>query len=308
MPRTHRKINKRISGDYIQKLATAFQELFTYRDDLSRTNFKVALQKYFHLPISPGNYFPVPYQYLHKQYGRGDGILDFGFFRLPEPNMANRLIFMYEFIDLLAPFLFPGRVSPASGVEGNYEQFGVDIEAGDIVIDAGANIGMFSAYAAAKGAHVFAFEPMPEPLKYLYKTRDINKALSGSITIVPLALTAEAGETKFVIPENNMGAASSIINQKGTTVLAKTVTLDEWVEENGLSNVDFIKADIEGSERDLLRGAQRVLKKFKPKLAICTYHQKDDPQILENIIRSANISYEIQHTSHKLFAYYYSGD
>jgi len=297
MSRILRNINNRISGDYAQKMAIAFQELFTYRDNLSRINFKVALRKYFHLPLSPGNYPPVPYQFLCEQYGRENGILDFGVFCLPEPTVAN------EFIDLLAPFLFPGRVSSSSGVEGNYEQFGVGIEAGDIVIDAGANVGMFSVYAAAKGAHVYAFEPMPEALKYLYKTRDINKTLTGSITIVPLALTGETGESKFVIPENNMGAASSIIIQKGTTVLAETITLDEWVEGNGLSNVDFIKADIEGSERDLLRGAQRVLKKFKPRLAICTYHHKDDPQVLENIIRSADASYKIQHTSHKLFAY-----
>jgi len=303
MSRILRKFNNRISGDYAQRLATAFQELFTYRDDLSRINFKVALRKYFHLSIAPGNYPPVPYQFLCEQYGRENGILDFGIFRLPQPNLANQAIFMYEFIDLLAPFLFPGRVSPSTGVEGNYEQFGVGIEAGDIVIDAGANIGMFSVYAAAKDAQVYAFEPMPEPLQYLYKTRDINKTLSGSITIVPLALTAETGETEFVIPEDNISAASSIINRKGTTIVAETITLDEWVEENGLSNVDFIKADIEGSERDLLRGAQSVLKKFKPKLAICTYHHKDDPQVLENIIRSTNSSYKIQHTSHKLFAY-----
>lgn len=67
--------------------------------------------------------------------------------------------------------------------------------------------------------------------------------------------------------------------------------------------IDFIKADIEGAERNMLMGATKVLKEFSPKLAICTYHLADDAEVLRKIILKTNPKYVINNTSHKLFAY-----
>jgi hypothetical protein len=74
------------------------------------------------------------------------------------------------------------------------------------------------------------------------------------------------------------------------------------VEENNIECVDFIKADIEGFEREMLKGATNVLKKFAPKLAICTYHLHDDPEVLEKIIKEANPDYTVVHLKRKLYA------
>ena len=79
-------------------------------------------------------------------------------------------------------------------------------------------------------------------------------------------------------------------------------TLDAFVEANGITKIDYIKSDIEGFERNLLRGAQQTLKRLAPKLAICTYHFPDDPQVLESLILKANPNYTVVHLRHKLFA------
>ncbi|OAV67388.1 methyltransferase, FkbM family [Bacteroidales bacterium Barb6XT] len=105
------------------------------------------------------------------------------------------------------------------------------------------------------------------------------------------------------INENNSGANSII--SKGADCKSEKIaitTLDKFVKENNIEKVDFIKADIEGAERDMLRGATNVLKTFAPKLAICTYHLLDDPEVLEKIILEANPDYKVVHLRHKLFA------
>ena len=80
------------------------------------------------------------------------------------------------------------------------------------------------------------------------------------------------------------------------------ITLDAFVEANGITKIDYIKSDIEGFERNLLRGAQQTLKRLAPKLAICTYHFPDDPKVLESLILKANPNYTVVHLRHKLFA------
>ena len=186
--------------------------------------------------------------------------------------------------------------------EGPYgyqdNDFDVVVKKGDVVIDAGAWIGDFCAYAAYKGAVSYAFEPVAETFEWLCKTAELNRPF---IYPIKKGLGNKECELNIMIDKKNSGASSTISKGKSTEKIQIT-TLDQFVAKNKLEKVDFIKADIEGAERDLLRGATNVLKTFAPKLAICTYHLPDDPQVLEEIILKANPNYKVVHTKHKLMA------
>lgn len=82
-----------------------------------------------------------------------------------------------------------------------------------------------------------------------------------------------------------------------------TITIDAFVKLRGLKSVDFIKADIEGAERDMLKGAFQTLKDYAPKLSLCTYHLPDDKEVLTKLILEANPNYVIEYKWLKLYAY-----
>lgn len=184
-------------------------------------------------------------------------------------------------------------------VDGAYEWSGVTCDKGDIALEAGANIGLFSCYMAEKGCHVFACEPDSAALSVLYKQKELYE----NIEIIDKGLSDRSGQMSFY--ESRNCSQSSLVMPRGDVkeVTIDVITVDELIENGTLPRVDYIKADIEGAERDMLHGAVKTLKKYAPKLAICTYHYPDDKEVLENIIKTANPEYIVEHKWNKLFAY-----
>ena len=179
--------------------------------------------------------------------------------------------------------------------------FDVTVHQGDTVIDAGAWIGDFSAYASAKGAAVYAFEPAHQSFMILQQTARLNER----IIPVEKGLSDKTGALQLYT-DGGTGMGNSLITREDALYSAvetvQVAALDDFVKENNIQRVDFIKADIEGAERDMLKGAQYVLKTFAPRLALCTYHLPDDPEVMERLIKEANPNYRIIQREKKLYA------
>ena len=60
--------------------------------------------------------------------------------------------------------------------------------------------------------------------------------------------------------------------------------LDNVVENLALERIDFIKIDIEGSERWSLEGGQGTIKRFHPPMAISSYHHEDPAAVTEEVL------------------------
>lgn len=178
------------------------------------------------------------------------------------------------------------------------DKVNVTVKPGDIVIDAGSWAGDFAAYASVKGASVYAFEPTDHYFGCLSETARLN----GNIIPVKKGLSNE--NTTMNIFNNFSGSSYTKENAPANAKAdsSETIRLDNFVRENNLSRVDFIKSDIEGFERYMLEGAQETLARFAPKLALCTYHLPDDPQVMAELILKANPKYNIVQKRMKLFA------
>ena len=251
---------------------------------------------------------------IRPWFDKGSGLFDFAGVRLVKPaGMEEAEIFASVFADILLPWLL-GRdgADIAAGIsnEGDYE-YGdaVRLAPGDVVLDCGANMGMFSAMAGKRGCRVHAFEPS-QYIRDLYLDR--NASLNGDITVHPFALSERRETLRFLLDRENIGSSVRAEDAKEAVLAAaapddfetvEAVSLDDYVRERGIERVDFIKADIEGSERMMLRGAKNILREFAPKLSICTYHLPDDPQVLEKIILDSQPRYTVVQGDHKLFAH-----
>jgi FkbM family methyltransferase len=151
------------------------------------------------------------------------------------------------------------------------------VRQGDVVIDVGACEGGFSAEVAERGAVPIVIEPsrlMQRVVRRLFEIRKLPPPV-----IVADALAAREGTAFFVDDESNIQVSHLEASGGGSGggkpgYDVRVTTLDELVPRLGLQRVDFIKCDAEGADVDILRGAEQTLKRFRPKLAFCAYHEK----------------------------------
>jgi hypothetical protein len=60
-----------------------------------------------------------------------------------------------------------------------------------------------------------------------------------------------------------------------------------------MDKVDYIKMDIEGAEREALKGAAKTIAQFRPRLFLDANHLADDHQVLPPLIRNLNAKYQL---------------
>lgn len=148
----------------------------------------------------------------------------------------------------------------------------------NVFIDIGANTGYYSLLAATSNPviHVHAFEPAQGPLHYLRKNVLLNN-LEKQISIHSKALSIESGEVKFYEVKNkkysylpyNLGGVGSLKEDASKTAYTvKTETLDHFITEKSISDVNLIKIDTEGTENFILQGAEETIRQFHP-IIIC---------------------------------------
>jgi FkbM family methyltransferase len=164
---------------------------------------------------------------------------------------------------------------------------------GDIVLDCGAHVGVFTDTALRRGASkVVAIEPDPTNLECLRRNFP-SEIASGRVIIVPKGVWNRDQIITLYIGAGNSGENSMVLDQNKGKVEVPVTTVDHIVEALHLPRVDFIKMDIEGAEREALRGATQTLARFFPELMLDSYHLPDDMQVLPPIIRKANPRYSM---------------
>jgi FkbM family methyltransferase len=139
------------------------------------------------------------------------------------------------------------------------------LKSGMIVIDIGAHHGLYSLLASKKvtpSGHVFAFEPSDRERERLLLHIWKNRAAE-TITVLANAVGGEVGKVILYAVEGRCTVCNSLRPPRVTEpTRAQTVpqtTLDRFLQETGVSHVDFVKMDVEGAELSVFEGAKQLV-------------------------------------------------
>ena len=141
---------------------------------------------------------------------------------------------------------------------------------GSVLWDVGANIGLYSVYAAkARKCRVYAFEPSVFNLELLARNIFLN-GLQRRVTIVPMPLSGSLGPNLFQMSTLTLGGALSTFgggfDQTGLPLRSlfeyETIglSMNEAVELLQVLPPRYIKIDVDGLEHFILRGGDKVLR------------------------------------------------
>ena len=160
--------------------------------------------------------------------------------------------------------------------------------------DVGANIGLYSIYAAQKkSCKVVAIEPSIFNLEILAKNIALNKA-ERLVTIFPIALTNQNSQGLFSMSSDEVGGALSTFGKEygydGKKLDFKFqfqgigMRMDNAVDLWGLDQPDYLKVDVDGIEHLVLEGFGEKLKKVKSLLIEVNKDFKEQAAAIEHLM------------------------
>jgi FkbM family methyltransferase len=159
-------------------------------------------------------------------------------------------------------------------LERAYEQLpGFATGPGEVILDVGANVGLFTLRQALRGARVYAFEPDPDAFWRLQSNVAANRT-PGRVDVFRRALGARPG--RATLARSHETVLTRVL--PGAHGEVDVATLDQVVGELGLPVIDLLKLDVEGDEANILRGGVRALAVIGR--VVMEYH---DPELLDQV-------------------------
>ena len=134
---------------------------------------------------------------------------------------------------------------------------------GDVVIDCGANQGIFSLSFKSKIKKlgvIFCIEPFDYATKKIKRNFILNRF--NNFFIYKNIVSNKVGLKKIYYSQGITDA--SIVHKKKNYKIVKSISIDYLAKKHNLKKINFIKLDIEGAEYSALLGAKNSIAKFKP--------------------------------------------
>jgi len=185
----------------------------------------------------------------------------------------------------------------------NLKEEGLDlmlsfIQPGDLVLDIGTNVGYFALRCAmkAKRGFVYGFEPSEISFNKCQANLGLNNL--SNLVVEQLALGEMEGTAYLhTETENNRGMNRISTDRISEDEQIKVRSMDQFVKENNISKVNFIKLDVEGYEMQVLKGGEQTISAFRPKLFL----EVDDTLLGRFGVSSTSIFHWLQEREYNIY-------
>lgn len=177
-----------------------------------------------------------------------------------------------------------------------YDKDYVKVEKDDVVLDIGANLGMFSVYAQNfHPSRVIAVEPGPEEYPCLVENLKPFKNTES----YKYAVSSETGKVRFSSTiegvSNHIDGAFNALqygNHVYQTVEVDSININDLIQEAKLEMIDYLKIDCEGAELDIFETINKDYLKTKVRKIAVEYHSLEIKEALLQIILSEDFILE----------------
>lgn len=133
-----------------------------------------------------------------------------------------------------------------------YDDKRIPIQEEDVIIDIGAHIGAFAVRAARMAQHgkVYAYEASNKNCALLIENRQLNGL--ENLYIENSAVSNRSGEMLLYTPANNSILGSLVQETSSFVETVQATTFSDIIAKHTLTQIDFLKIDVEGAEFDIL--------------------------------------------------------
>ena len=163
----------------------------------------------------------------------------------------------------------------------------IQLQKDEVFVDVGSyngdTIQVFLEKSNRNFKKIFGFEPNKEQFDQIHKIH-ADLVAQGRLVLFQKCLW-NCAETLYLV-ENGAGSYLTTETDQKDFVVEATA-LDDFI----LEPVSFIKMDIEGSELKALEGSKNLICKYRPVLAICVYHKKEDFVEIPHYIHNLGLEY-----------------
>ena len=171
------------------------------------------------------------------------------------------------------------------------------VKSGDLLWDIGANVGIFSIYAAMlDGVEVVGFEPSSLNFALLTEHLALND-MGSKIKALPVALSDHNGIETLYFKSSEQGAACNGLGEARTQFDhyepqfqhdVPCYTVDGFIKQFNMKTPDHLKLDVDGIEALILKGAPETLKKIKS-LIVELEGQNENNTAIEKMLSEAGL-------------------
>lgn len=153
-----------------------------------------------------------------------------------------------------------------------FEELSEELQPGDVFYDVGAHLGWHAVVAAAVAPDVTveAFEPHPT---VAVRLRTVIEATGHDVHVHELALGETNGTAEFTAEPTPAARLSTAQPEPlDGSIEVEMATGDHLLREGRIDPPDVVKIDAEGADADVLRGMERTIDTYEPRVIYCEVH------------------------------------